>query len=163
MAPPDTRHVVGSYVHAKALHVTNKAECALHYGFQAKSEILLVTVVYVTSSVKKGGRTSTNVTCHFILAGNVTKRAELNIGNIKKGRIPTTTVVTEVEAPAVPTAANPGAPERTNPTASEATTTDASFAAEITQGLEEMTDLAATSNKHWTLSGKKKWKLRQWL
>jgi hypothetical protein len=47
----DTRQVVGSYVHMKALHVTNKAKYARHYGSQAKSKMLLGTVVNVTSSV----------------------------------------------------------------------------------------------------------------
>lgn len=85
MTPPDARRVVGSSVHAKALHVTNKAECARRYGSKMNSKMLLGTVVGVTQSVTKRGRASTYVTCDFILAGDVKKRKMLNIRSVKPG------------------------------------------------------------------------------
>ncbi len=152
MAPTDTRRVVGAHVHAKALHVTNKAECAHRYRSQAKRKMLLGTVVHVASAVLPSGRTSTNVTCDFILAGDVTKRATLNIRSIKEGRIPTSPLIAGV-VPTVPTAAVAGAPGRTNPGASAVTasavaavtTTDhaALVTAELAQGIEEISALAA--------------------
>jgi hypothetical protein len=148
MPPTDTRRVVGAKVHAKALHVTNKAECARRYGSQAKRKMLLGTVVHVASSVLPSGRTSTNVTCDFILAGDVTKRATLNIRSIKEGRIPTSPVV-----PTVPIAKVAVAPGRTNLAASAVTasavtavtTTDhaALVTAELAQGIDEISALAA--------------------
>jgi hypothetical protein len=142
MSPIDTRRVVGSYVHAKALHVTNKAECARRYGSKAKSKMLLGTVVGTTSTATSSGRTSTSVLCDFILAGDVTKRAELNIRSVRSGRIPATTVVAEVDVPsAVPTAVNLGASGGTGGTI-PATSAMRTTTEQISQGLDEMTELA---------------------
>jgi hypothetical protein len=78
----------------------------------------------------------------------VTKRATLNIRSVKEGRIPTTTLVAAV-IPTVPTAAVPGASGRTNPAAAAVaasavtTRTDDPVTAQLAQGLDEMSELAA--------------------
>jgi hypothetical protein len=110
--------------------------------------MLLGTVVHVASAVLPSGRTSTNVTCDFILAGDVTKRQTLNIRSIKEGRIPTSPLIADV-VPTVPTAAVAGASGRTNLAASAVTAsavaTDhhASVTAELARGLEDISALAA--------------------
>jgi hypothetical protein len=89
MSSVDTRRVIGSSVHAKAVHVTNKAECSRRYGSRMKLKMLPGTVVEVHNSVtKQNGRTSTFLTCDFILCGDVTKRSTLNIRSVKAGPPP---------------------------------------------------------------------------
>jgi hypothetical protein len=53
-----------------------------------KSKMLLGTAVDVKNSVTKNGRTSTFLICDFILSGDVTKRATLNIRSVKAGPPP---------------------------------------------------------------------------
>ena len=46
----DSMKVVGSRVSAKAIHVTNNAECARRYGANRKMNVLVGTVVEVIST-----------------------------------------------------------------------------------------------------------------
>ena len=81
---PDTRKVVGGRVQAKALHVSNLAECACRYGAHKGAKVLMVIVVVVLNVVNPTShRTSTFITADFDLGGGTIKQARLNIRSVK--------------------------------------------------------------------------------
>ena len=87
---PNLRRVVGTRVHAKALHdVTAHAECARRYG-AAKSTKLLGGTVLKADKVQKPGnsRTSWFITAEYALGGGTIKRARLNTWSVKLGNPP---------------------------------------------------------------------------
>jgi hypothetical protein len=73
---PNLRQVVGTRVHAKALHVTAHAECARRYG-AAKSTKLLGGTVLEADEVQKPGNSWTFwfITAKYDLGGSTMKRA----------------------------------------------------------------------------------------
>ena len=76
----DTRRIVGSKVHAKALHVTNNAECSRRYGAGKTTKRLQGTVVQAQETQKRGNsRLSWFITADYDLGGGDMKRAVLNI------------------------------------------------------------------------------------
>ena len=78
MAPTsDPRRIVGNIVHAKAIHVTNIAECARRYGSKKKSKKLRGVVQNVIFS-RGSGRRNTNIVATYQLGGNVEKTVTLN-------------------------------------------------------------------------------------
>ena len=81
---PDPRKVVGGRVQAKALHVSNLAECARRYGAHKGTKVLMGIVVEVSNVVNPTShRTSTFITADFDLGGGTIKRARLNIRSVK--------------------------------------------------------------------------------
>jgi hypothetical protein len=82
--PPDQRKVIGGRVQAKALHVSNLAECSRRYGANKSTKMLLGTVVEVTNVVNPTShRTSTFVTADYDLGGGTMKQTKLNIRSVK--------------------------------------------------------------------------------
>jgi hypothetical protein len=85
----DTRRIVGSKVHAKALHVTNNAECSRRYGAGKTTKRLPGTVVESKEVHKPGNsRVSWFITADYDLGSGDMKRAVLNIRSVKSGIIP---------------------------------------------------------------------------
>jgi hypothetical protein len=85
----DLRRIVGSKVHAKALHVTNNAECSRRYGAGKTTKLLQGTVVEAKEVQKAGNsRMSWFITADYDCGGGDMKRAELNIRSVKSGEIP---------------------------------------------------------------------------
>jgi hypothetical protein len=85
----DSRQIIGSKVHAKALHVTNNAECSRQYGAGKKTKLLSGTVVEAKEVQKEGNSwVSWFITADYNLGGGDMKRAELNTRSVKKGEIP---------------------------------------------------------------------------
>ena len=80
----DTRKVVGSRISAKAMHVTNLAECARRYGANKKTKVLYGTVVeHVSQRNNPNSRRVTNIIVgDFDLGGGVLKQASLNIRSV---------------------------------------------------------------------------------
>jgi hypothetical protein len=82
--PPDQRRVIGGRVQAKALHVSNLAECARRYGANKSTKMLLGTVVEVSNVINPTShRVSTFVTASYHLGGGVMKQTKLNIRSVK--------------------------------------------------------------------------------
>ncbi len=110
----DTRRIIGSRVHAKALHVTNNAECSRRYGAGKTTKKLPGTVVQAEEVQKAGNsRLSWFITADYDLGGGDIKRARLNIRSVKSGEIPPLVpVVPPVPpAPPIPPPAPPIPPE----------------------------------------------------
>ena len=85
MAPTlDPRRVAGNIVHAKAIHVTNLAECARRYGSKKKTKKLRGVVQNVIIC-NEGGRTRTNIVATYQLVGNVEKTMTLNSRSVVAG------------------------------------------------------------------------------
>ena len=81
----DRRKVVGSRISAKAIHVTNLAECARRYGANKKTKVLYGTVVeHVSQRNNPNSRRVTNIIVgDFDLGSGVLKQASLNIRSVK--------------------------------------------------------------------------------
>ncbi len=78
-----------SDVHAKALHVTNNAECSRRYGAGKTNKRVEGTVVEAKEVQKAGNsRMSWFITADYDLGGGDMKRAVLNIRSVKSGIIP---------------------------------------------------------------------------
>jgi hypothetical protein len=115
---PDSRRVVGSKVHAKALHVTNLAECSRRYGAGKKTKLLSGTVLEAKETQKEGNsRMSWFITADYDLGGGDIKRAQLNIRSVKSGEIPSDGPLAPPAKPTVPI------PPTTPPIRSPITTT----------------------------------------
>ena len=81
---PDPRRVVGSAITAKAIHVTNNAECSCRYVSKNKEKVLRGTVVEVINKVNpEKRRTNTTVVGDYDLGGGTIKRATLHIRSMK--------------------------------------------------------------------------------
>jgi hypothetical protein len=90
---PDPRFVVGTRVHAKAILVTNHAECHRRYGSNAKSKLVGGSVVAVESLPSAKGKHSLKViTIDFDLGGATIKQLKLNLRSVKAGDVPGTTM-----------------------------------------------------------------------
>ena len=82
--PPDQRRVIVGQVQAKALHVSNLAECARRYGATKSTKMLLGTVIEVSNVVNPTlQRISTFVTAVYHLGGGTMKQTKLNIRSVK--------------------------------------------------------------------------------
>ena len=82
--PPDQRRVIGGRVQAKALHVSNLAECARRYGANKSKQMLLGTVVEVSNVINPTSQhVSTSVTAKYHLGGRAMKQTKLNIHSVK--------------------------------------------------------------------------------
>jgi hypothetical protein len=144
----DSRRVVGSTVHAKALHVTNKAECSRRYGAGKTTKLLLGTVVQAREEQKAGNsRMTWMITADYDLGGGDLKRAELNIRSVKEGKIPSEFPVAPIAPPALPIAPpappipTPNAPRPIEPAQGEQhdnLTTQINNVEELIQELEEL-------------------------
>ena len=77
--------MVGSPISAKAMHVTNLAECARRYGKNKKTKILYGTVVeHLSTQNNPNTRRITNtIVGDYDLGGGTIKRASLNIRSVK--------------------------------------------------------------------------------
>jgi hypothetical protein len=99
----DTRRIVGSKVHAKALHVTNNAECSRRYGAGKTNKRVEGTVVEAKEVQKAGNsRMSWFITADYDLGGGDMKRAVLNTRSVKSGKIPSVIPVVLPVPPALP-------------------------------------------------------------
>jgi hypothetical protein len=99
----DTRRTIGSKVHAKAIHVTNLAECSRRYGAGKKTKLLLGTVLEAKERQKEGNsRMSWFITADYDLGGGDLKRAELNIRSVKSGEIPSDVPLAPPVEPTLP-------------------------------------------------------------
>ena len=77
---------------AKALHVTNLAECSRRYGANKGTKMVQGTVVEVEDIVKPASRRrSTFITADYDLGGGTIKRRKLNIRSVKAAAIPPAT------------------------------------------------------------------------
>ena len=82
--PTDSRRVVGAIVEAKAIHVTNLAECTRRYGANNKEKIIRGTVMDVVNTVNPStNRAATSVIADYDLGGGTVKRKSLNIRSVK--------------------------------------------------------------------------------
>jgi hypothetical protein len=81
--PRDKRRTIGARVIAKAIHVTNLAECKRRYGSNAKTKEIWGTVVEVRTAPTTTNRITTSVVVDFEFDGGDVKRAELNIRSVK--------------------------------------------------------------------------------
>ena len=81
----DRRKVVGLRISAKAIHITNLAECARRYGANKKTKVVYGTVVEHIS--QKNNPTSNRITNIIVgdydFGDGVIKRASLNIRSVK--------------------------------------------------------------------------------
>jgi hypothetical protein len=99
----DFRQDVGSKVHAKALHVTNKAECSRRYGAGKKNKLVEGTALEAKEVQKTGNsRMSWFITADYNLGGGDIKRAELNIRSVKLGKHPSELPVALPGPPTLP-------------------------------------------------------------
>jgi hypothetical protein len=83
----DPRRVVGTRVHAKALHVTSEAECRRRYGSLQGTKLVSGTVVDVEIS-KTGQRANVIITKDFNLGPSFVKRKRLNGCSVYAGEAP---------------------------------------------------------------------------
>jgi hypothetical protein len=74
-----TRQIVGSVVHAKAIHVTNEAECGRRYGQNKSTKLVQGHVAEVHNGLSWTGRNQCFLTCDFNFGLGVSKRKKLNI------------------------------------------------------------------------------------
>ena len=81
MVFPDPRKVVGSIITAKAIHVTNGAECSRHYGANRDVNMIPGTVIEVinTLNLETPQTPCSIVGGYYDLGGGTIKRATLNI------------------------------------------------------------------------------------
>jgi hypothetical protein len=99
----DSRRKIGSIVHAKALHVTNKAECSRRYGAGKVNKWVEGTVVEAKEIQKAGNsRKSWFILADYDLGGGDMKRADLNLRSVKSGKIPSVLAVAPPGPPAHP-------------------------------------------------------------
>ena len=78
MVVPDPRRTVGSTITAKAIHVTNGAECSRRYGSNRETKRVHGIIVEIINKVnKESGRKSCMVVADYNLGGGFIKRATL--------------------------------------------------------------------------------------
>jgi hypothetical protein len=94
----DLRRVIGSRVNAKAIHVTNNAECSRRYGAAKLTKRLDGTVLQAEEVLMPPNRrASWFITANYDLGAGAMKTKRLNIRSVKNGEIPA------VALPAPPT------------------------------------------------------------
>ena len=79
----DPRRAIGARITAKAIHVTNGAECSRRYGANRTKKMLPGVVLDIINNVTETGRKSCSVVGEFNLGGGCMKRATLNIRSIQ--------------------------------------------------------------------------------
>ncbi len=84
----DIRRIVGSVVHAKAIHVTNKAECGRRYGRNKSTKLVQGHVSEVHNGLSRTGRSQCFLTCDFDFGLGVSKRKKLSTRSVKSGPPP---------------------------------------------------------------------------
>jgi Transposase IS4 len=98
----DPRTVVGNVILAKAIHVTNEAECARRYGREKSTKMLEGTVLRVKVDVAAvTNRRSTKVVARYHLGGDVYKEKALLIRNLHLPKEPPAEATQEVIQEAV--------------------------------------------------------------
>lgn len=81
----DHRKVIGNLVKAKAIHVTNLAECARKYGANSKTFVVQGHVVDVVTDINPGQKVrTTKITADYDLGLGEIKQATLNIVSVHK-------------------------------------------------------------------------------
>ena len=80
----DKRMLVGSRISAKAIHITNLAECTRRYGCFKKTKIVYGTVLehISTQKNKKSTRITNMIVGEFDLVGGFMKRASLHLRGV---------------------------------------------------------------------------------
>jgi hypothetical protein len=100
--PTDQRKVIGGRVQAKALHVSNLAECSRRYGANKGTKVVFGTVVDVIHVVNPAtNRTSTFIVAVYDLGGGTMKETRLNVRSVKAAPPPPTNAT---EVPTAPVA-----------------------------------------------------------
>jgi hypothetical protein len=84
----DNRQIVGSIVHAKAIHVTNEAECGRRYGRNKSTKLVQGHVSKVHNGLSRTGRSQCFHTCDFDIGLGVSKRKKLDTRSVKSGPPP---------------------------------------------------------------------------
>ena len=69
--PADERPAIGAKVIAKAVHVTNLAECTRRFGSNAKTKEIFGTVIEVRTAPTATNRVTTSIVIDFELDGGV--------------------------------------------------------------------------------------------
>ncbi len=85
----DNRQIVGSIVHAKAIHVTNKAEFGQRYGQNKSTKLVQGHVAEVQNGQSRTDRSQCFLTCDFDFGLGVSKRKKLSTRSVKPGPPPT--------------------------------------------------------------------------
>jgi hypothetical protein len=105
MSTLDQRRVIGAAITAKAIHVSNLAECTQRYGSNKRTKMLLGTVVEVTNTQHpSSNQTITTITGVYDLGGGTMKRTTLNIRSVKSYTAPenpSASALSSVSAPPV--------------------------------------------------------------
>jgi hypothetical protein len=87
--PVDQRKIVGTTVHALAVHVTALSECTRRYGSHNKKKWLNGVVIRVDTKQTITGRTSTTVVAEYQLGSDgVMKTKGINVRSVKAGAAP---------------------------------------------------------------------------
>jgi hypothetical protein len=84
----DVRRIVGSIVHAKAIHLTNEAECGRRYGRNKSTKLVQGHVAEVHNGLSRTGRSQCCLTCDFDFGLGMWKRKKLDIRSVKSGPPP---------------------------------------------------------------------------
>jgi hypothetical protein len=84
----DIRRIVGSVVHAKAIHVTNKAEFGQRYGQNKLTKLVQGHVAEVQNGQSRTDRSQCFLTCDFDFGLGVSKRKKLSTRSVKLGPPP---------------------------------------------------------------------------
>ena len=79
----DSRRVVGSKVVAKAVHVTNLAECKRRYGANAKKKEVVGIITEVIATKTRTNRNATHIAATYYMGETTTKRKTLNIRSVR--------------------------------------------------------------------------------
>ncbi len=138
----DSRRIVGSIVHAKAVHVTNEAECGRRYGRNKTTKLVQGHVAEVQNGQSATGRSLCFLTCDFDFGEGISKRKKLNIRSVKSGPPP---VAVNLDIPAQ----NPPNSEINAADAIEAATANSNDAGNPTINLNVLTIPAAPSNSNY--------------
>ncbi len=87
--PIDQRKIVGTTVHALAVHVTALSECTRRYGSHNKKKWLNGVVIRVDTKQTITGRTLTTVVAEYQLGSDgVMKTKGINVRSVKAGAAP---------------------------------------------------------------------------
>jgi hypothetical protein len=85
----DISRIVGSVLHAKAIHVTNEAECGRRYGRNKSTKLVQGHVAQVHDGLSRTGRSQCFLTCDFDFRLGVSKWKKLSTRSVKPGPPPT--------------------------------------------------------------------------
>ncbi len=87
----ESRQIVGKIVRAKAIHVTNEAECERRYWRNKSTKLVQGHVAEVHNGQSRTGCSQYFLTCNFDFlfgGGGVSKKKKLNIRSVKLGPPP---------------------------------------------------------------------------